>query len=300
MKRAIHTLFRPIQANGRVVSNSYIEASPSLLLAPYVACYWLSEPAPAPSEAAASPAPHARGSAAIDRVLPDGCHDILFEQDIARDQYRIRFCGFFDEPFVIAYDKAKPVRKFGVRFFPGAAHSLLGIPLQELANAHYDIDVIWPGMAERIGQAIFEAPSFEIKIRIMERFLLSNIRNRTSKNENLIRNLLYRIFETEGESSVQELAAREAVSSRQMNRVFGEWIGASPKRFCKIVRFQAIVGDMKRKHKIDGASLALQHGYYDQAHMIRDFKRFYGDSPYVAAREFGSMSDLYNRAPERF
>nr|WP_275901085.1 helix-turn-helix domain-containing protein [Paenibacillus periandrae] len=113
-------------------------------------------------------------------------------------------------------------------------------------------------------------------------------------NDSLIHNLLHHIFVTEGKTSVQELANKEVISTRQMNRIFYQWIGASPKRFCDVVRFQAIIDDIQSLGKIDGASLALNHGYFDQAHMIRDFKRFYGESPLVAAREFGNMSDFYN------
>ncbi|MCR8630425.1 helix-turn-helix domain-containing protein [Paenibacillus radicis (ex Xue et al. 2023)] len=290
----MHSLFRPKQASGRVAAYKYTEISPSQLLAPYVSCYWLTEPVMENQRQDASQPFNVIREETVDRVLPDGCNDILFVHDLKRNTFRIVFCGFFDSSFTITYDKNFPVRKFGVRFFPGGAHFLLGMPLHELANSHFDIDLVWPGFASEIGYRIFEEPSFENKAQIMEQYLLSSVRTKNNINDSLINNLLYHIFVAKGKTSVKELADKEVISARHMNRIFYQWIGTSPKRFCDVVRFQAIIDCIQSSRRIDGVSLALDHGYFDQAHMIRDFKRFYGDSPLAALREFGSMSDFYN------
>jgi len=288
MELQTHTLFQPRQANGRVATNKYIEISPSPLLGSYVSCYWLSEPVTDNQQ------PDSSREGSVDRVLPDGCSDIIFEHDLKRNKYRTLFCGFLDEPFTITYDHHYPLRKFGVRFFPGGIYSMLGIPQQDFANSHVDADLVWASMTKEIEARIFEEPIFRKKAKIMDEYLLSCIRTKIIANDNLINNLLYHIFVTDGKTSVRELAEREAISTRQMNRVFYRWIGTSPKRFCEVVRFQAIVNVIHNSPSID-RTLAFNHGYFDQAHMIRDFKRFYGDSLRVAAREFGSMSDFYNQ-----
>jgi len=226
-------------------------------------------------------------------VLPDGCSDFIFEHDLKRNQYRTLFCGFIDEPFTITYDQRYPLRKFGIRLFPGGIYSMLGIPQQEFANSHVDADLVWASMTKEIEARIFEAPSFEKKAKIMDDFLLSCVRSKIVANDNQINNLLYHIFVTEGKTSVRELAERETMSTRHMNRIFNRWIGISPKRFCEVVRFQSIVNVIHHSSSID-STLAFSHGYFDQAHMLRDFKRFYGDSLSVAVREFGNRSDFYN------
>ncbi|MFB5677747.1 DUF6597 domain-containing transcriptional factor [Paenibacillus terreus] len=99
MQAPLHTLFRPIQANGRTASNKYTERLPSRLLAPFVACYWMSEPAPAeemePGTASLLKMPR---QGVVDRVIPDGCSDILFVHDVCRNTYSILFSGFMDRP----------------------------------------------------------------------------------------------------------------------------------------------------------------------------------------------------------
>jgi AraC-like DNA-binding protein len=294
MQLQIHTLFQPRQANGRVASNKYIEITPSPKLAPYVSCYWLTEPVTENQEQDTSETLKALREESFDRVLPDGCSDIIFEHDLKENKYRTLFCGFFDEPFTITYDQHHPMRKFGVRFFPGGIYSLFGIPQQDFANSHFDIDLVWSGMTNEIEDRIFEEPSFEKKVKIMEEFLISYMRTKTIVDDSLINKLLYHIFVTEGKTSVQELAKREVISTRQMNRIFCRWIGTSPKRFCEVVRFQAIINVIQSSPGID-RGLAYNHGYFDQAHMLRDFKRYYGDSLSVAVREFGNMSDFYNQ-----
>lgn len=54
----------------------------------------------------------------IDRVIPDGCSDILFSHDLKRGRYSVLFCGLSDEPFAIRYDRDYPLCNFGIRFFP--------------------------------------------------------------------------------------------------------------------------------------------------------------------------------------
>ncbi|MFM9279523.1 AraC family transcriptional regulator [Paenibacillus jiagnxiensis] len=295
MQPPLYTLFRPQQANGRTPSNKYMERPPSRLLAPFVACYWMSEPMTAESAVTGTAyflkMPQ---EGAVDRVVPDGCSDILFVHDIRRNTYSILFSGFMDRPFAIDYDFDDPKRTFGVRFFPGGAHSLLGLPLGETANSHLALDAVWPELVREIGERVFEENSFAGKVRLMESFLLTGIGNGKTANDSLMSNLLYWIFTGRGNTSIQELAAREVISTRQMNRIFQQRIGTTPKRFSDVVRFQAAMNGIQKAGRIGGAAFALDYGYYDQAHMIRDFNRFYGASPLVALGEFGGMSDLYN------
>ncbi|MUG45905.1 helix-turn-helix domain-containing protein [Paenibacillus woosongensis] len=294
MQLQIHTLFQPKQANGRVASNKYIETTPSPILAPYVSCFWFSEPIIGSQEQGSAKSFESLHEDSIDRVLPDGCSDIIFEHDLKKNEFRTLLYGFIDEPFTITYDQHRPVRKFGIRFFPGGIYSLLGIPQTDFSNSYIDLDLVWASMTNEIENRIFEEPSFKKKVKIMEEFMISFLINKPKVDDILINNLLHNIFVTKGKAKIQELSELEVISTRQMNRIFYRWIGTSPKRFCEIVRFQAVINDITNSLGKDHV-LAYDHGYFDQAHMIHDFKRFYGDSLSVAIREFGSMSDFYNQ-----
>ncbi|GIP10942.1 MULTISPECIES: AraC family transcriptional regulator [Paenibacillus] len=306
MPTHLHTLFQPKQANGRDPAYRYRELPPSPMLAPFVSCYWQSEPAGEGDSVREHQIQDPRlnlnrslrhKNKPIDRVIPDGCSDILFSHDLKRGRYSVLFCGLSDEPFAIRYDRDYPLCNFGIRFFPGAAYALLGLPLGELTNTLVALDLIWPGMTDETASRIFAETSFRGRVHIAEQFLLSAMWMDGAGGENQFRNLLHRILVSGGKMSVRELAKQEVISARQMNRIFLNRIGTSPKKFSEIVRFQAVIQSIRNPPEMDGASLALKHGYFDQAHMIREFKRYYGCSPMTAVREFGGVSDFYNTLP---
>jgi len=197
----LHQLFVPRQANGRVAGHSYMEVPPSPLLSPFVACYWASEPRPFQARL-----PETDG---IDRVLPDGCSDILFEHDLKDNRYHIRYCGLYELAFAIRYDEQRPTRKFGVRFFPGGAYSFMRTPLSPFTNRFLPLDDLWPNLAEDIGEQLAEAPTFLAKIGIMESYLISLLQKNKAVDDLRMANMLQRIFTTKGKISVRELANRK-------------------------------------------------------------------------------------------
>ncbi|MVP01315.1 helix-turn-helix domain-containing protein [Paenibacillus lutrae] len=290
MDARLHPLFCPVQGNGRASAYVYREMTPSPALRPYVACYWISEPAP---PVHGRPLDTSSGTS-VDRVLPDGCTDIIVKQDLYRDRCAAIYCGIFDHAFTIKYSEQQPVRSFGVRFFPGGACRFMGIPLDGLANQALPLEVLLPDLGSGVRERIMRAASFTEQVREMESYLLARLRKQERDGDILIQNLLHRIFISGGQENVQSMAASEAVSTRQMNRKFGQWIGTSPKKFMEIVRFQSVLREIKAGRITDWRTAALERGFYDQAHLIREFKRFYGDTPVIAAQEYRGMSDLSN------
>ncbi|MBE0339581.1 helix-turn-helix domain-containing protein [Paenibacillus sp. 23TSA30-6] len=305
MDPLLHSLFRPIQVNGSDSSTTYIEKRPSAPLRAYVACYWESGPVTGEvlegnlgvscgNEATLS----LSGEEAVDRVLPDGCTDILLKYNPVSRSQDISYCGTFTHPFVSARQAGSETRIFAVRFFPGGAHYFHGMPTHLFTGGNYRLDDIWPENIEIIGERILEARDFNERVRIMDEYLNQLILRQGTNDCDLMKNLLHRIFVSSGSMSVKELAERETISERQINRKFGQWIGISPKKFSEVVRFQSVLHSIQSGGGLDWTELALKHSFFDQAHLIRDFRRFYGDSPLTAARDFRKLSDFYNTRPE--
>lgn len=123
MDPLLHSLFRPLQVNGSDLSTYYIEQKPSAVLKAYVACYWESGPAnrvveenlaASCEDTALLSLPHEE---TMERVLPDGCTDILFEYDPVSKRQELSYCGTFTQPFVSARQAGSETRIFAVRFF---------------------------------------------------------------------------------------------------------------------------------------------------------------------------------------
>ncbi|UUZ81215.1 helix-turn-helix domain-containing protein [Paenibacillus sp. P26] len=286
MEAVLHNWFRPVQANGRASFRAYKEIMPSPLLRPYVSRYWVSEPASLSKDTSVDDA--------VDRVVPDGCTDIVLEYDLGDDSRRIGYFGMLDRAFPIDYGQDRTVRKFGVRFFPGGAYPFLRMPLAGFSNRHYPLEQIWPDIAREIKEGILTRPSPEAMARMMDHCLLSILEQNGTAGDSVLANLLYRIFASGGKIGVRELAESETVGTRLMNRKFRQWIGFSPKKFSEIVRFQTVVRDIQNHREPDWGTIAFERGFFDQAHLIREFKRYYGLPPSAAVQEFHRASDLSN------
>ncbi|MCP3806605.1 helix-turn-helix domain-containing protein [Paenibacillus sp. Lou8.1] len=304
MDPLLHSLFRPLQVNGSDLSTYYIEQKPSAALEAYVACYWESSPANRVVEGnlAASYGDTASLSLpqeeTMDRVLPDGCTDILLEYDPVNKRQELSYCGTFTQPFVSARQAGSETRIFAVRFFPGGAHYFHGMPTHLFTGGNYRLEDLWPESIAVIGESIMEAQNFNERVRIMDEYLNQLLLRQRTNDCDLMKNLLHRIFVSGGSVGIKELADCEAISERQINRKFGQWIGISPKKFSEVVRFQSVLHSIQSGGGLDWTELALKHSFFDQAHLIRDFRRFYGDSPLTAAKDLRKLSDFYNTRPE--
>lgn len=304
MDPLLHSLFRPLQVNGSDLSTYYIEQKPSAALKAYVACYWESGLANRVVEENLAASCEDTASLSLpqeetmERVLPDGCTDILFEYDPVSKRQELSYCGTFTQPFVSARQAGSETRIFAVRFFPGGAHYFHGMPTHLFTGGNYRLEDLWPESIAVIGERIMEAQNFNERVRIMDEYLNQLLLRKRTNDCDLMKNLLHRIFVSAGSVGVKELAECEAISERQLNRKFGQWIGISPKKFSEVVRFQSVLHSIQSGGDLDWTELALKHSFFDQAHLIRNFRRFYGDSPLTAAKDFRKLSDFYNTRPE--
>jgi AraC-like DNA-binding protein len=78
---------------------------------------------------------------------------------------------------------------------------------------------------------------------------------------------------------VSELAAELGLSERQLRRAFDAVVGLSPKRFLRIVRFRRALHEARACTRPEWAAIAEQQGYFDQAHLIAEFRSLTGCTP---------------------
>ena len=136
---------------------------------------------------------------------------------------------------------------------------------------------------------------------------LSSLRERTAAIESVLMarllrdshhsyaiKLAARIVESAGRVSVDQLATAAGISSRQLERRFLREIGIGPKLLGRILRFQQVFRAVER---VDSAwaSIAVECGYYDQAHLIRDFSQFAGQTPAVLLAERSALTEAFTR-----
>ena len=185
-------------------------------------------------------------------------------------------CGPRSQPFVI--DTAEQDRVFGIQFRPGGAFPFFHAPGREFENRDVELELLWPGATCRLRERLLEATDVDTMFRIAEATLL----------EQLVRPLQ---LHPGVASAARSLAARPhctrvatvvegiGMSHRRFLQLFANQIGMTPKAFCRVRRFQRVLVHLKTVREINWPRIALDCGYYDQAHFIHDFQSFSGFSP---------------------
>jgi transcriptional regulator GlxA family with amidase domain len=105
------------------------------------------------------------------------------------------------------------------------------------------------------------------------------------------------ILRSGGRARVEALSAAAGLGRRQMARRFRAAVGLGPKAVCRIVRVQAVLRDVARRPS-SWIDVALDHGYADQAHLVRDFVEIAGRTPPTLRQEETAFAARFT-TPER-
>jgi AraC-like DNA-binding protein len=239
----------------------YREHRPAPDLAPWIECFWTR-----------GPERDARTAAQAYRILPDGCADILFDLSGRVDAFVV---GPMTRALVLAPGPRD--RFLGVRFHPGAASAFLDVPLSTLVDARVGLDAIWPDAAEACDE-IGEAGAAGRAIGAFEGRLRARLR-RGDALEPRIQGIVGELAEAGESTSVADLAARAGITRQHLRRLFAQHVGYGPKKLARILRLRRALRLMQTRRGRTLATLALDAGYYDQAHMNADFRDLAGRPP---------------------
>jgi AraC-like DNA-binding protein len=113
------------------------------------------------------------------------------------------------------------------------------------------------------------------RINVIEEFLISRV-NQTGPDK-LVLTALSLIHKSKGKIRIKELTERLHISQSPLEKRFRQAVGASPKKFASIVRLKNAVRHYANENSL--TSLSYEAGFYDQAHFIKEFKTFTGETP---------------------
>jgi AraC-like DNA-binding protein len=188
-----------------------------------------------------------------------------------------------------------------VRFWPGGAYPFLQIPQSEIAGQLIALDAVLGSTAGELHSRIADAPTAAESVRQVEAILLARL-NRFRLHDEVALKAIALILRAGGCLSIDTLAREMGINSRKLDRTFNTRVGLAPKILCRIVRFQKVFQMIERqKSSPDWVQIALDCGYYDQSHFIKEFKAFAGKEPTAYLSEQNTMSDHFTGAfnPER-
>ena len=176
----------------------------------------------------------------------------------------------------------------GVHFKPGGAFPFLGPTAHEMADAHINLDALWGRQAAEIREKLSAIGSPEQRFLHLEKLLVARLRGSPEHHE-AVALALDRFARPGSRTATRDLAQEAGISQKRFIDVFRSEVGLAPKIFNRIVRFQRVLAIVHGRSAPDWTQLALDSGYFDQSHLIRDFLAFSGLCP---ADYLGRLRDL--------
>jgi AraC-like DNA-binding protein len=214
-------------------------------------------------------------------ALPTGTVELVFEMQ--QGTVAPVICGPHSLPFVI--ETAKPALLLGIHFKPGGAFPFLGLPAGELQNVHVSLETIWGGMAAIVQDELMEAKTPRDKFRVLEKALLAQAGQRLRQHP-AVKFALDK-FRSRTEAQISEVVDETGLSPRRFIQLFRDEVGLTPKLYRRIHRFQQVLDLVHGSQHVEWSRVALDCGYYDQAHCIHDFREFSGLNPTTYLRMRG-------------
>lgn len=275
-------MYYPITAAPFRKNSGYTEVEPCALLRPYVRCFW------------GTSAPFDGGTSMQDcgLVIPDTCMDIIFHVDHTENRINGSFCALDDRSCLIPNEEAGTAGTsvFAIRFYAWAASLFAENSFSGSKNGRFSIDEFFPEIKKQLEPLLFEAGSLTDKVYAAEKVLLKNIHTERSSPD--LMNAVHYMISMNGKAKISDLTSCTAVSERRLERLFDRYTGTSPKNLCGLIRYQMLWRDILFDSSFDPSDAVEKYGYFDQAHMLNDFRRRHMMNPKEAVSLAKKYADV--------
>jgi AraC-like DNA-binding protein len=167
---------------------------------------------------------------------------------------------------------------FGIKFTPGGFYPFLGASVSSLVNCSLPVERVFGRDMNKLESAVLATEDADVMMAEADAFLLER-RPQPDEKVDLAQRLVERILRERDILTVDDFAVRAGMSSRALQRLFSKYVGASPKWVIRRYRLHELLEQMHSGQRLDWAQLAVDLGYFDQAHLINDFKSITGYAP---------------------
>jgi len=190
---------------------------------------------------------------------------------------RLAFAAGVHDAYVFT-ESTVPTRGLQANLTPIGAHLLFGVPMDALANRVVDLDDLFGADAPRLIDRLCGARTWSERFDILDEAILGRVLSARAPHPLVVR-AAHVLRATRGAASIARLARDLECSQRHLIATFREHVGVTPKTYARIVRFDHAVKRLRQEDGLRWAEIADASGYYDQAHLIRDFHEFAGQTP---------------------
>ena len=174
-------------------------------------------------------------------------------------------------------------QSFVIMFQVNGLTHLLGVPSCEVTNRTYDADAVVGKPIRELEQRLGNCNTFLQRVSVANHYFVERLKHARAVDRMAF--AADQILACNGKLSTADLAWQAGIGVRQFQREFSARFGASPKLFSRMVRFQNALDTKARSSTKSWTDVAHEFGYYDQMHMVHDFREFTGESPTETLRQ---------------
>jgi AraC-like DNA-binding protein len=178
---------------------------------------------------------------------------------------------------------------FGVKFKPGGFRPFFNSPVSSLADSTVPAKRIFGPPVDALTAILVSSRKETEKIAAANAFFRARL---PEPDDTIARagQLVAHILADPAIKKVDDLVIRAGIGKRSLQRIFKDYVGASPKWVIRRYRLHELVEKFGPRSRPDWAQLALELGYFDQAHLINDFKSVIGYTPSQYQSQFARRS----------
>ncbi len=231
------------------------------------------------------------------KIIPDGFSEIIIHYG---DPYEINLNGHWESQSQQLF--SSQISKFfylkntgisgmiGLKLFPSAFYELFNLSVAGLTDQVQSLQSVLEPIKPPLINEHFKHLSVHAKVAVLEDWL--DLRNPVYQPK--VRAMVDEIVAQQGMVNLDQVASSIGIGLRQAERLFKKVIGVTPKFYSRIIRFNHIFQIMEAKEE-SWIRIALQSGYFDQSHFIKNFKEFTGEYPSNYGFEKENLANFFLR-----
>lgn len=172
----------------------------------------------------------------------------------------------------------KETHIIGVKFTQGGAYHLFKFPMMKFSNRIVNLNDLLNGESEQLRNMLIKAENAEEVKKILDYYLFIKV-DMLNGASDIVDFVIRKVKDNGSPTSIKELCLAANISNKHLISLFNKKVGLSPKLIQRINKFNKVIDAIQNRKKISWPQVAVDCNYYDQAHLINDFKNFSGVLP---------------------